>query len=234
MSSDSIKPIIFISYAHADEPEKPRGEEIQWYSLVRKFLRAGERRGFFEIWVDAEMMGGDDWDEKIKEKLRSCSIFVLLVSADSMASSYILDTEIGIVRERLTRREPIQFYPLLLSPTPLAGLEDISDKNIRPRNLKALSSYDDHGRGEQLVEFANEIQTLAQKATGTIKPRSSESGRSAFASPKLVHISALPETAYKSLVGREVQIALLDAELEDPSVNILSLVAEGGAGNRLW
>jgi hypothetical protein len=40
----------------------------------------------------------------------------------------------------------------------------------------------------------------------------------------------LPETAYKSLVGREVQIALLDAELEDPSVNILSLVAEGGAG----
>ena len=82
MSSDSAKPIIFLSYAHLDEPEKPRGEEIQWYSFVRKFLRAGERRGFFEVWVDVEMMGGDDWDEKIKEKLRSCRIFVLLVSAE--------------------------------------------------------------------------------------------------------------------------------------------------------
>jgi hypothetical protein len=24
----SAKPLIFISYAHADEPEKPRGEEV--------------------------------------------------------------------------------------------------------------------------------------------------------------------------------------------------------------
>ena len=29
MSSDSIKPLVFICYAHADEPEKPRGEEIR-------------------------------------------------------------------------------------------------------------------------------------------------------------------------------------------------------------
>jgi hypothetical protein len=130
MPSDLNRPIVFISYAHVDEPEKATGGEVKWYSLVRKFLRVGERRGLFEVWVDVEMMGGEDWDEKIKEKLRSCSIFVLLVSADSMASSYILDTEIAIVRERLALREPMQFYPLLLSPTPLAGLEDISDKNI--------------------------------------------------------------------------------------------------------
>jgi hypothetical protein len=35
----SAKPIIFISYAHLDEPEKPRGEEVQWLSFVMKFLR---------------------------------------------------------------------------------------------------------------------------------------------------------------------------------------------------
>ena len=37
MSSDLAKPIIFISYAHADEPKKPRGEEIQWLSFVMSF-----------------------------------------------------------------------------------------------------------------------------------------------------------------------------------------------------
>jgi tetratricopeptide (TPR) repeat protein len=230
MPSQSAKPIVFISYAHPDEPEQPRGDQIQWYSLVRKFLRAGERRGLFEVWVDAEMMGGDDWDRRIKEKLGSCSIFVLLVSADSMASSYILDTEIDIIRRRLAVSEPVQFYPLLISPTPLAGLDDIRDKNIRPKNLKPLSGYDDHGRCEHLVEFANEIQTLAQKAAGTSNPRRLGNGRSIFTSPKLVHISRLPETGYKNLVGRGVELALLDAELEDPGINILSLVAEGGAG----
>jgi hypothetical protein len=30
MCSDSNKPIIFISYAHADEPEKPAEGEVRW------------------------------------------------------------------------------------------------------------------------------------------------------------------------------------------------------------
>ncbi len=226
----SKKLIVFISYAHADEPEKPSGAEMRWYSLVRKFLRAGEKRGFFEVWGDVEMMGGDDWDAAIKEKLRACNIFVLLVSADSMASPYILDTEIDIIRKRLTAREAVQFYPLLLSPTPLAGLQDIKDKNIRPRNMNPLSAYDDHGRREQLVEFANEIQTLAKKSSGKGRSTASDNVGLQFAPPELVHITHLPETGYKSLVGREVELALLDAEWEDPDVNIVSLVAEGGAG----
>ncbi len=224
------KPIVFISYAHADEPEKPSGGEIRWYSLVRKLLRAGERRGFFEVWGDVEMMVGDDWDGAIKEKLLACNIFVLLVTADSMASPYILDTEIDIIRKRLAAREAIQFYPLLISPTPLAGLDDIKDKNIRPRNMKPLSAYDDHGRREKLVEFANEIQTLAKKSAGEGRYPASDNVGLQFASPELVHITHLPETSYKSLVGREVELALLDAEWEDPNVNIFSLIAEGGAG----
>ena len=45
MSSDSAKPIIFLSYAHLDEPEKPRGEEIQWLTFVMKFLRPAVKIG---------------------------------------------------------------------------------------------------------------------------------------------------------------------------------------------
>src|SRR5262249_41093645 len=57
-----------------------------------------------------------------------------------------------------------------------------------------------------------------------------ETARSTCDSAKLVRISNLPETGYKSLVGRAVELALLDAAWADRDVNILSLVAEGGAG----
>src|SRR5262245_55738732 len=51
MSFASAKPLIFISYAHADEPEKPRGEEIQWLTFVMKFLRPAVKGGEFTVWV---------------------------------------------------------------------------------------------------------------------------------------------------------------------------------------
>jgi hypothetical protein len=34
MSDASTKPVIFISYAHADEPEKPADGEVKWLSFV--------------------------------------------------------------------------------------------------------------------------------------------------------------------------------------------------------
>ena len=100
MPSDSIKPIIFISYAHLDEPEKPSGEEIQWLSFVMKFLRPAVKSGEFRIWVDPQLAAGTEWDQEIERHLRVCTVFVLLVSANSMASDYIIDKELRIARER--------------------------------------------------------------------------------------------------------------------------------------
>ena len=56
----SAKPIIFITYAHADEPEKPRGEEIQWLSFVMRFLRPAVKSGAFTMWVDRQIVGGTE------------------------------------------------------------------------------------------------------------------------------------------------------------------------------
>jgi hypothetical protein len=64
----SAKPIIFISYAHADEPEKPRGEEVQWLTFVMRFLRPAVKSGAFTMWVDRQMPGGTEWDEEIEPR----------------------------------------------------------------------------------------------------------------------------------------------------------------------
>ena len=46
------------------------------------------------------MTGGAKWDAEIERKLRACDIFILLVSANSMGSDYILDKELAIALER--------------------------------------------------------------------------------------------------------------------------------------
>ena len=103
------------------------------------------------------MPGGADWEREIEQRLRACDIFILLVSRRSLSSDYIVDKEIAIIRDRQAKGDAVHFYPLVLTPTPEAGLRLVSDKNLRPRDGKALSSYREYDRWEKMNEVANEI-----------------------------------------------------------------------------
>ena len=258
MSSDSAKPIIFLSYAHLDEPEKPRGEEIQWLTFVMKFLRPAVKSGEFRIWVDRQMQGGTKWDKEIEGHLLACNIFVLLVSANSMGSDYIIDKELEIARRRQTAGD-LHVYPLLIEPTPKAGLQRVRDFNLRPRDAKPLQSYSLAERNQHMSDAADEIAEIADKiaeqiaaaatmselltlpfgvetsepkdliVSGVRIERIAPAAESARAAP-IVDITGLPETGYERLVGRDAELTRLDQAWSDGKTNILSLIAEGGAG----
>lgn len=161
MPTSPNRPIIFISYAHADEPEKPAEGEIKWLSFVTGYLRPAEKQGAAEVWTDRLMHGGDDWNPEIESKLRACDIFVLLVSPNSTGSDYIVDKEIAIIRERQASGEYVHFYPLLLTPTPKSGLDMVRDKNLRPRDGKPFSSFSYGDRQQQMSDAADEIVRIA-------------------------------------------------------------------------
>jgi|HubBroStandDraft_2_1064218.scaffolds.fasta_scaffold05884_2 tetratricopeptide (TPR) repeat protein len=227
MADGTAKPVIFISYSHTDEPEHPRGEEVQWLSFVRTYLQPAVKYGVFDLWVDQNMPGGTEWDPEIEAKLHACDIFILLVSANSMASDYIVEREIKIIRERQEKGDPVHFYPLLLTPTPRAGLDKVKDKNLRPRDAKPFSGYSFHDRAQHMTDAADEIAALVEKiANRKITERPVEMR----SKPAYVHITGLPETAYERLVGRDDELKRLDDAWTDDKTNILSLVAEGGAG----
>ena len=53
-------PIIFISYAHADESDHPADGEVRWLSYVMSFLQPAVKHGIYtSSWVDRRMTGGD-------------------------------------------------------------------------------------------------------------------------------------------------------------------------------
>ncbi len=167
MPTEPYKPIIFISYAHADEPEKPAADEVKWLSFVTGYLRPAVKHGAVEIWIDRLMPGGADWEREIGQKLRACDIFILLASHHSLSSDYVIDKEIAIIRERQAKGEDVHFYPLVLTPTPKIALNLVRDKNLRPRDGKPFSDYSINERYRHMSEAADEIAELAGKIAAT-------------------------------------------------------------------
>jgi hypothetical protein len=220
------KPIIFISYAHKDEPERPE-PGFQWLIYVQSFLQPAVKGGIFELWVDRQMTGGAAWEKEIEDKLRACNIFILLVSRFSMASDFIIDKEIAIAREREAKGEEIHFYPLLLTSTPKAGLDKVKEANLRPRDARPFSGFSDHDRDQHMSDAADEIAVIAERF---VARKAAPTPAAVPAQPGYVHTTGLPETAYERLVGRDAQLQRLDEAWADPKSNILSLIAEGGAG----
>jgi len=246
MTSDSTKPLVFISYAHKDEPDPPEDPavgKIRWLSFVMDFLRPGVEGRRYEVWIDEVMPIGADWNPDIEAKLRACDIFILLVSTRSTGSDYVRNKEVPVIRERQKSGDGVHFCPLLIDWTPDPGLELVKDKNIRPPNGQPLSSLSPSERSRQMTQVANEIagfaEAIAKKKAvagqkSAIAPNLELEGISPVvptaALPAMVAITGLPETGYERLVGRDEELKRLDEAFSDGRTNILSLVAEGGAG----
>jgi hypothetical protein len=163
MPTKPYKPRIFISYAHADEPESPHGDEIKWLTFVTGYLRPALKQGAVELWIDRLMRGGDAWNPEIDRRLRECDVFILLVSPNSLSSNYVIDKEIAIIRARQANAEVVHFYPLVLTPTPEAGLDLVRDLNLRPRDGRPFSDYPLNDRYRHMNEAANEIAVIAKE-----------------------------------------------------------------------
>jgi TIR domain len=174
MLTEPKKPLIVISYAHADEPEHPADGEVKWLSFVTGYLRPAIKHGAAELWIDRLMTGGADWEREIEQKLRACDIFILLVSRHSLSSDYVVDKEIALIRERQARQEYVHFYPLLLTPTPKIALEQVLDKNLRPRDAKPFSDYSTNDRYRHMSDAADEIADISRKIAR--RKRSPDSG----------------------------------------------------------
>ncbi len=182
MPTQPYKPIIFISYAHADEPEKPAEGEVKWLSFVTGYLRPAIKHGAVDLWIDRLMPGGVDWEREIEQKLSACDVFILLVSRHSLSSDYVVDKEIAIIRERQARGEVVHFYPLVLTPTPKIALDLVRDKNLRPSDGKPFSDYSINERYRLMNEAANEIAEISSNIPKRNNTASSP-GRSPLSQP---------------------------------------------------
>ncbi len=174
MPTEPRKPLIVISYAPADEPDKPAEGELKWMSFVTDHLLAALPWGAVDLWIDRLTPDGAEWEPEIDPKLRACYIFILLVSSHSLSSDDVVDKEMAIIRERQDQGEAVHFYPIVLTRTPKVALDRVRDKNMRPRDGRPLSDCSMSERDRHMSDVASEIAAIVAQIAAPAYPTAAD------------------------------------------------------------
>ena len=123
----TTKPVIFISYAHLDEPEKPRDGEVQWLSFVTGFLEPAEKRGGITVWTDRLMPGGAEWNAETRQGFGNTVIdtiarhspnFKDLILHAEIRTPWDIENEVGLTEGNIFQGELTMDQLLFNRPVP--------------------------------------------------------------------------------------------------------------------
>ena len=80
-----IERAVFVSYCHAD---------AAWLERVKIHLRPLVRQTGLDLWDDSRISPGQSWHEEISKALARARVAILLISADFLASDFVVDNEL--------------------------------------------------------------------------------------------------------------------------------------------
>lgn len=116
------RPRLFVSYSHADE------KYLNELKLVLAPLIRGDRMVF---WDDSHIQPGAEWRKEIESALGAANVVVVLVSANLLASEFVMRTELPIILDRVKRNSMrllwVAVGHALVSETELNDFQALND-----------------------------------------------------------------------------------------------------------
>ena len=97
-----------------------------------------ENQGILEVWDDTRITPGNEWCLKIEHALETATVALLLISANSLTSEFILQREIPLLLERRSN-EGLRIIPIILEPCPWNTVAWLQQMEIRPKDARPLS-----------------------------------------------------------------------------------------------
>lgn len=107
---------VFISYSHSDS---------EFLQRLLIHLRPLDKAGLINAWDDTRLRAGDLWEEEITKELRRASATILLVSADFMASEFIVENELPPLLAK-AQAGGTRIIPLIVKPCRFSRDENLS------------------------------------------------------------------------------------------------------------
>lgn len=138
---------LFISYSK---------EDLQYKETLLKQLKPLKNR--ISVWHDRLILPGQKWDEVVKAALNEADIVLLLVSANSIATDYIQDVEIPIIKKREAAGECI-FVPVILNYC-LWDVLDFAKHNSLPTKGVPITASNWRNEAEAWMQVVLGIQKL--------------------------------------------------------------------------
>ncbi|MFC1713768.1 toll/interleukin-1 receptor domain-containing protein [Candidatus Poribacteria bacterium] len=148
-------PTVFISYSHEDE---------EWKDSLLTHLKALQMEGV-NAWSDRQIGAGDDWYQEIRQAMDAASVAVLMISADFLASDFIMKEEVPHLLKRQAE-EDLCIFPIIVKPCVWKRNKELAQIQARPKDGRPLSTGDENQIDADLAAIAEEIADIIQTQRG--------------------------------------------------------------------
>ena len=200
------KPSIFVSYSHKDR------------TWMLRFLTHLEVLGdTFDVWTDDKIGAGEAWDARIEAAMAKASVAVLLVSANSLTSKFILKREIVELLKRRDR-EGLKVFPVIVRQCAWRRVEWLAAMQVRPLDGRPLY-------GRKGADIDTELTKIALELVDML-------GAGEAPAPATARILNWEEERDTSqFIGRSTELDQIKNLLLQ--TRLLALVGRGGMGKSL-
>ena len=169
---------------------------------------AALRAGGIDVWFDqSELRGGDAWDATIRRQIRTCSLFIPIVSTSShsRAEGYFrLEWKLAIDRSHLIAADRVFLLPVVIDAT--SELDDRIPERFR--EVQWIRAQD----GEPPAGFVEHVAALLARSptveAGTAAPAISSPPRARAEPPPPAPAPAPRRSKLRSLAAAAVLVAL--------------------------
>jgi len=175
---------VFISYSHNDKV---------WKDQLLEPLRALERNGHFSVWVDDDIVAGDEFMDEIGEALDSSDAAVLLITNSFLNSEFIHGKELPRILKK-HKRDGMRVFPLIVRPCPWPDITWLAKMEVRPDEGRPLARGDEYDIEQDLADFAREVLQSVKSIRIKSEPK------------------ARPKPKKRRRAGRGIQVGVVSLE----------------------
>ncbi|HZH31875.1 MAG TPA: TIR domain-containing protein [Pyrinomonadaceae bacterium] len=145
---------VFICYSHKDS---------KWLQRLHIHLKPLEKPGLIDRWDDTRISPGAKWRDEIKKAIERTRVAVMLISADFLASEFIIDNELPPLLQA-AMSEGVMILPVIISPCRFEKTEGICQFQAVNSPSKPLTALDKTKREEIYVKVADAIEAALYPA----------------------------------------------------------------------
>jgi len=150
--SHSKRVKVFVSYSHCDE---------SWLKRLRVHLKPLERDYALDIWDDSKIVAGSTWRDEIDLAIQSAKVAVLLISADFLASDFIINNELPPLLTA-ARKDGAVIMTLIVSPSRSKSTQTIAKYQAVNDPSMPLNSLPKAKQEEILVKMSEDIEKVLE------------------------------------------------------------------------
>lgn len=110
-------PSVFVGYSHVDKEHLKR---------LQVHLKPLEKSGTIDLWDDTKIEIGDKWKKEIERALERSVAAILLISADFLASDFIVKNELPPLLQSADKKGT-RIFPVILKPCAFVRNENLRE-----------------------------------------------------------------------------------------------------------